>query len=619
MRLWAFTAGHARPSGQVEVPEGLRTTRRRHTEKLQVAEQFASGLDGFWDPGRRLEYYELPDLDAFLHTAQQRNLNKQAGVYVDRSGETITSPLQVPGHGIGDDIRRAARVIQMHLIEDHTRQQDCTDHKLIDSAEDLHWAVIPYSDPELFADFIGGVAIPEPGSEAPGWRASACIRRWGKHAEKNVLLSRAVGHTNSLTAGWKPFAGKWPNLAACRHPRASIAWVAGHHPSGRGEFHSSDKVPAGKGSRRHHRGMALENEQRPNVSGRPAAYRIYDVSPRFSDRGDDSRVFRSDPSDEDLLLECILGSVPSSYIRSINSRVLVDISSGHRVKHTDLAELDPALLVEPDEVPSWVEQGATYLTLMAMAVRPFDCLDGRRIFWVQDCDALGEALIAFARSSNTLLDRAASWLLSRGLRLTQVPLEGPTVFFEPADASFAAIYPARRSGYGRGHVARSGWRDADTSELEALVEDVHAGRDVQPAHVSASRWYFLAKQEEDAMKRFLFAWFGLEVLANAFARSRSKSEAHAAATRLLALQPNKFAYLARHLERGRRPDTVAFKFGLMAMAMNPDGFESDLGGFLALKVLRDEIAHGSVFSHAHLPRHDSHLLLVKYLRLLGPT
>jgi hypothetical protein len=60
----------------------------------------------------------------------------------------------VSADGVADVIRRAAKVIQMHLIEDHTRQQDAPDAGLIDSAEDLHWAVMPYSDPELYADFM---------------------------------------------------------------------------------------------------------------------------------------------------------------------------------------------------------------------------------------------------------------------------------------------------------------------------------------------------------------------------------------------------------------------------------------------------------------------------------
>lgn len=48
----------------------MRTTRQPHEEKLQVAEQFTSGLGGFWDPDRRIEYYELPDRAAFEATAR---------------------------------------------------------------------------------------------------------------------------------------------------------------------------------------------------------------------------------------------------------------------------------------------------------------------------------------------------------------------------------------------------------------------------------------------------------------------------------------------------------------------------------------------------------------------
>ncbi|WP_343894568.1 AbiV family abortive infection protein, partial [Janibacter melonis] len=144
-----------RPAGDVLLPEGLSSIRRAHAEKLQVAEQFASGLAGFWSLDRRMEYYERPDLAAFEAAAKQRNLDKQSGLYVDRSGDTITSPLVDVSPGeVVKAIRHTAKVVQMHLIEDHTRQQDAPDLATIDSVEHLHWAVMPYSDPELFADFL---------------------------------------------------------------------------------------------------------------------------------------------------------------------------------------------------------------------------------------------------------------------------------------------------------------------------------------------------------------------------------------------------------------------------------------------------------------------------------
>ena len=143
-----------RPAGDVIVPESLLSTRQPHAEKLKVAEQFASGLAGFWSLERRMEYYVLPDPETFTATARQRNLDKQAGLYVDRIGDVISSPLSMPLEEIANTIQHTAKVVQMHLIEDHTRQQDAADRSKIDSAEDLHWAVLPYSDPELFADFL---------------------------------------------------------------------------------------------------------------------------------------------------------------------------------------------------------------------------------------------------------------------------------------------------------------------------------------------------------------------------------------------------------------------------------------------------------------------------------
>ncbi|QUL80253.1 hypothetical protein [Brevibacterium sp. SMBL_HHYL_HB1] len=42
----------------------------------------------------------------------------------------------------------------MHLIEDHIRHQYASDVWLSDAVEYLHWDDMPYTGPELIADFI---------------------------------------------------------------------------------------------------------------------------------------------------------------------------------------------------------------------------------------------------------------------------------------------------------------------------------------------------------------------------------------------------------------------------------------------------------------------------------
>jgi AbiV family abortive infection protein len=142
------------PAGDVCVPDQLATTRLPHDEKLKAAEQFASRLSGFWDGESRGEYYWPEDLETFEGAAKQRNLDKQAGFYVDRDPTGVRPPLDMGDSDVPGLVTHAARVLEMHLIEDHTRQQDAPDSSRIDSAQDLHWAILPVAHREDVADFV---------------------------------------------------------------------------------------------------------------------------------------------------------------------------------------------------------------------------------------------------------------------------------------------------------------------------------------------------------------------------------------------------------------------------------------------------------------------------------
>lgn len=154
---WSASLGlYGRPPREpraIVVPDQLTARRLPHLDKLAAAEQFASGLGGFWHADRRHEYYFPDDLNTFDDAARRRNLDKQTGFYVDRVDDTVLTPLAITTEGVVDFLMHAAQCVEMHLIEDHTRQQDTPNYSLVDSVQDLHWVVLPYAHPDDFAAF----------------------------------------------------------------------------------------------------------------------------------------------------------------------------------------------------------------------------------------------------------------------------------------------------------------------------------------------------------------------------------------------------------------------------------------------------------------------------------
>ena len=76
-------------------------------------------------------------------------LQKQAGCYVDRVGQTITTPADAEVGDMRAALIRAAQVAEMLLIADHTRMQHLPAGPQ-DSTMDLQMRVMPYSHPDEF-------------------------------------------------------------------------------------------------------------------------------------------------------------------------------------------------------------------------------------------------------------------------------------------------------------------------------------------------------------------------------------------------------------------------------------------------------------------------------------
>jgi hypothetical protein len=130
----------------IEVPAEVIEIGSATQPRLQVADRYPAGMTAFWEPdndnGFRFPYSESEQ--------DGGEIEKQAGFYVDRAGDLITSPMDISEGGLQVFVTLVARAIEMHLAEDRTRQQSARPSEPLDMAEYLHVEIFPRAWPEDF-------------------------------------------------------------------------------------------------------------------------------------------------------------------------------------------------------------------------------------------------------------------------------------------------------------------------------------------------------------------------------------------------------------------------------------------------------------------------------------
>lgn len=166
---------HAWTEGQTEARDLPTTNARVHLTKYAAAYEFGRELSSFWG-GSYEDAYPADDEDwSAWYAAQRRqaeeaarvaNVEKQRGFYVDLDGDRVLTPERFTADDVGDELVRAAQVIEMMLIKDHTRMQS-GDPARFDPTYDLQWMVMPTSHGEEFANFARRMAEGEVEGQPP--------------------------------------------------------------------------------------------------------------------------------------------------------------------------------------------------------------------------------------------------------------------------------------------------------------------------------------------------------------------------------------------------------------------------------------------------------------------
>lgn len=152
---------HAWSEGDDEAIELPTETSRAHLAKYAAAYEFGRELDTFWGGGYEDLTPEDDDWAGWFEkqraqadaAARAANLDKQRGFYVDLDGDALSTPETFTAADVGDHLVRAAQVIEMMLIKDHTRMQS-GDPDRFDDTGDLQWAIMPTSHGDEFAEFV---------------------------------------------------------------------------------------------------------------------------------------------------------------------------------------------------------------------------------------------------------------------------------------------------------------------------------------------------------------------------------------------------------------------------------------------------------------------------------
>jgi len=123
------------------------------------------------------------------------------------------------------------------------------------------------------------------------------------------------------------------------------------------------------------------------------------------------------------------------------------------------------------------------------------------------------------------------------------------------------------------------------------------------------------RQSDDPFRRFMFAYFGLEMLANKFVKARRAEVVDKIATKAQ-VPLDQLIWPLPDDESSDPFRSAVFKFALMAVELSDDP-SKDIEAFRPLQKKRNKIAHGSSIDLHTLPAAEAEDLLKRYLGLVA--
>ncbi|ALE06262.1 hypothetical protein AL755_13655 [Arthrobacter sp. ERGS1:01] len=160
------------------------------------------------------------------------------------------------------------------------------------------------------------------------------------------------------------------------------------------------------------------------------------------------------------------------------------------------------------------------------------------------------------------------------------------------------------------------WAEISAGLLDQVVEKARPLIELGDRAITApARWLTAARREpDDPFRRFMFAFFGLEMLAAKFYKADGKRTVKGIESTVNIPLTELFWPLPDDESRDPWRRTM-FKFAIMAVALS-DRAREDIDSFRPLMKSRNEIAHGSNVDIQTLPATEAEALFGRYLGLV---
>jgi hypothetical protein len=352
-------------------------------------------------------------------------------------------------------------------------------------------------------------------------------------------------------------------------------------------------------------------------------WRIFGVGHDWADRPQEARsrtfTVNSGPVQGDSTT-VVVGDIPPHVLTAIGDwravrRLALDAALGG----THFGSLSPA------EREALIESDRANLNL--------DDVIGHFPLWITFEVARPAELAVYSENSGKLLDdlngfgaAANDYLVSVMARVSAAlgeQLQGEQLLFaEPrayllSEGRRAVTVPVSDGSATLSLTSAVGWMTLPFDAIEEALRGVPDAAEPDVLYRKAARLLWSAlEHERDALRRFLFAFVGLEVLANQ-AGGKLRNQVADSLTAELGGLPVRDLILPDRSDGEPPYRSIQFKFACLAVAVSRTTAAQDVATFRRLVKARNRLAHGATVETDDLPARDCVELLRRYVSLVA--